>query len=83
MTHPVAHLKIVVARIVIFGGQPVRFPAFVPHEHRVLGVIVDIVIVIAASSVLAAVFLFDGFIHYYAVPGFAFLSGNDGIDRNY
>lgn len=82
MTYQVAHLKIVVARGVILGGEPVYFSAIVPYKHSVLGVIVDVIIVVVAAGALAAVFLLDGFIDHHTVPGFASFSGNDGIERN-
>ena len=80
MAHSVAHLKIVKNSHIVLGGQTVLFASLIPHDNGIFGVIVDGGIII--SGVMAAVFLFDGFVNHHAVPGFASFSGDDGIERN-
>ncbi|MPN18665.1 hypothetical protein SDC9_166028 [bioreactor metagenome] len=83
MAHAVADLVVVENHVVILGGQPVGFAAqILPDQHRVLGVVADVGIVVPAAGALGAALFLDGLVDHRAVPGLAPLSGQDSEERD-
>ena len=72
MPYKIANLKIVKDSRVILGCQIVGFSAVVfADDDGIFGVMLDVIIVVAAAGALAAILLFDGFFNHDAVPGLA------------
>ena len=72
MPYKIANLIIVKNSSVILGREIMDLAAaFFADDDGIFGVMLDVIIVVAAAGALAAILLFDGFFNHDAVPGLA------------